>query len=377
MRNYGLIEESPERPNIKYVVFKAAEKNFESIFKWIAQEIEEKGRLTDRIILYCQSRKNVSELHSLFCCLLPKKSHAFFDMYHTNTEADVQRQIIDSFAQEDGEVRVLFATVAFGLDIDVRGLHTVILVGHPTELDALMQLSGRAGRDGTQSVTLVINYPGTGAGLKTSDGMKAFMKGDECRRLVIKYNFPSRSDSDTVIVKHNCCDICAQTCACDGSTCSAKPSYAEQQTHDTLLHGSSAASAEWQVVTVSESNLSNLKEHLQEYNKTLLSDSSSHLYTSEDLACGLSDFTITEIVNEFHIVMPFNEFFDRYALARKEIALKVWNIVKANICDLSVQSTDIGGLSELEDDTTSDISEEDAFADEYAEPQVVYSSESD
>ena len=81
MRNYGLIEESPERPNIKYVVFKAAEKIFESIFKWIAQEIEEKGCLTDIIILYCQSRKNVSELHSLFCCLLPKKSHAFFDMY--------------------------------------------------------------------------------------------------------------------------------------------------------------------------------------------------------------------------------------------------------------------------------------------------------
>ena len=159
-------------------------------------------------------------------------------------------------------------------------------------------------------MTLVINYPGAGAGLKTSDGMKAFMKGDECRRLVIKYNFPSRSDSDTVIVKHNCCDICAQTCACDGSTCSAKPSYAEQQTHDTLLHGSSTASAECQVVTVSESNLSKLKEHLQEYRykKTLLSDSSSHLYTSEDLACGLSDFTITEIVNECHIVMPFNKF---------------------------------------------------------------------
>ena len=112
-------------------------------------------------------------------------------MYHTNTEADIQRKIIDSFAQEDGEVRVLFATIAFGLGIDVRGLHTVILVGHPTEL------SGRAGRDGTHSVTLVINYPGAGAGLKTSDGMKAFMEGDECRRLVIKYNFPSRSDSDS------------------------------------------------------------------------------------------------------------------------------------------------------------------------------------
>ena len=72
----------------------------------------------------------------------------------------LQKKIINSFAQEDGEVRILFATIAFGLGIDVRGLHTIILVGHPTELDDLMQLSGRAGRDGTQSVAIVVNYPG-------------------------------------------------------------------------------------------------------------------------------------------------------------------------------------------------------------------------
>ncbi|XP_033638558.1 ATP-dependent DNA helicase RecQ-like [Asterias rubens] len=154
MRNYSLIEVSPERHNIKYVVFKTADKNFESVFKWIADEILEKGRSTERMILYCQSRKNVSELHSFFCSLLPKVLYAFFEMYHTNTEGDVQKKIINSFAQEDGEVRILFAT------IDVRGLHTVILVGHPTELDDLMQLSGRAGRDGTQSVAIVVNYPG-------------------------------------------------------------------------------------------------------------------------------------------------------------------------------------------------------------------------
>ena len=82
--------------------------------------------------------------------------------------------------------------------------------------------------------------------------------------------------------EHNCCDICAKTCTCDENTCSAEPSHAEQKIKDILLHG--LATAEWRVVTVEDSNVSELKESLQEYRETLLTDSSDHLYTSQDLA---------------------------------------------------------------------------------------------
>ena len=57
-------------------------------------------------------------------------------MYHTNTKV-VQRSIIDSFSKEDGEIRILFATIAFGMGIDVKGVHSVIILGHPTDLDDL------------------------------------------------------------------------------------------------------------------------------------------------------------------------------------------------------------------------------------------------
>ena len=76
---------------------------------------------------------------------------------------DVHIKIIDSFEKEDWEVRVLFATIAFGLGINVHGLYNVILVGHPTEFDDLhvgQLMSGRAGRD-------------------------AFMKGDEWSSITI------------------------------------------------------------------------------------------------------------------------------------------------------------------------------------------------
>ena len=199
------------------------------------------------------------------------------------------------------------------------------------------------------------------------------MKGEECRRQAINNNFPS-SGEEKVIVPHNCCDICARKCTCDEDTCSAKPSHAEQKIKDIVLHG--LAKPEWRVVTVEDSNVSELKENLHEYRDTLLTDSSEHLYTSEDLACGLSEMTLTEVVNECHIVFPFSDFCDRYSFARKDIALEVWNTVKLIIYDQSMPSTDdVAGL--FESDTYSDISEEDAFNGEYAEVEVNYTSESD
>ena len=46
-------------------------------------------------------------------------------------------------------------------------------------------------------------------------------------------------------------------------------------------------SAECQGVTVTDSKL-------QEYKETLLTNNSDHLYTSQDLACGLSDLTLLQ-----------------------------------------------------------------------------------
>ena len=82
--NYGLIEESPECSNIKYCMLLSRwlKPNFEGIFKWIAQEIEEKGlfctsvnpsRMSVNCALYFDVFFQRSHTHSLICIIPTQK----------------------------------------------------------------------------------------------------------------------------------------------------------------------------------------------------------------------------------------------------------------------------------------------------------------
>lgn len=52
-------------------------------------------------------------------------------MYHTNTEEDIEEKIIAGMGDPDGEVRVLIATIAFGMGVNVKGMHTAIMIERP------------------------------------------------------------------------------------------------------------------------------------------------------------------------------------------------------------------------------------------------------
>ena len=45
-------------------------------------------------------------------------------------------------------VRVVFATVAMGMGVDIPNIHQVIHIGPPCNVKAYFQKTGRAGRDG-------------------------------------------------------------------------------------------------------------------------------------------------------------------------------------------------------------------------------------
>ncbi len=80
------------------------------------------------------------ELFLLFKCHIPAERHHYFNMYPTNTDPEIQEQILKSFADPGGSVT--FATIAFWLGVDIKGLHNVIMFGAPTDIDDNVQLSG-------------------------------------------------------------------------------------------------------------------------------------------------------------------------------------------------------------------------------------------
>ncbi|CAB4004938.1 Werner syndrome ATP-dependent helicase, partial [Paramuricea clavata] len=84
-----------------------------------------------------------------------------FAMYHKKTHKLVKSTIEREFCEEDGIVRVVFCTIAFGMGVNVKGAHLVIHVGPSGDLDDYLQESGRIGRTGNQlNHAILLRYKG-------------------------------------------------------------------------------------------------------------------------------------------------------------------------------------------------------------------------
>lgn len=84
--------------------------------------------------------------------------------YHAGMGAAERSALQDRFMS--GEVRVMVATVAFGMGVDKADVRFVIHYNPPRSLEAYSQESGRAGRDGKPAVCLLLHTPGDRTSLK-------------------------------------------------------------------------------------------------------------------------------------------------------------------------------------------------------------------
>ncbi|XP_072033275.1 putative ATP-dependent DNA helicase Q1 [Amphiura filiformis] len=116
--------------------------------------------------------------------------------------------IHNSFSQEDGTVRVLFSTVAFGMGVDVKGLHTVVHFGSPEGTNDYLQETGRAGRQGEESVAVLMHHSKAFVIRKPSKVMKEYVANETlCRRKKQLQDFGG-TGSNKPSHTYTCCDVC-------------------------------------------------------------------------------------------------------------------------------------------------------------------------
>lgn len=143
-------------------------------------------------VIYVSTRSRVD---SLLQILLENDIEAV--AYHAGMEAADRKWVQENFIS--GKARVIVATNAFGLGIDKRDIRFVIHYDMPGTVEAYYQEAGRAGRDGKESVCLLL-YNSRDRHLH-----EFFIKGDNPPPEVILeiYDTLLNYDTDTVMVTYS------------------------------------------------------------------------------------------------------------------------------------------------------------------------------
>ena len=130
-----LISVSPDRPNIFYEV--RTRTDVESDFSDLMCTLQHEMINTPRVLIYCQSLNVCSDLFAHFLYCLGATSYypaaaaqlcenRLFGMYHSCTPQHNKEVILRSLQDPKGVVRVVFATVALGMGINLHDVNTIM-----------------------------------------------------------------------------------------------------------------------------------------------------------------------------------------------------------------------------------------------------------
>ena len=212
MKNTKVIQLSPDKENMRYIVEKASGE-IEQTFSWLLYDLNLFRGDTEKTVIFCCSIKECGEIYETF--LYNKSDHEqqrHFAMYHAKTPQRIKDLVLTSFLNPDGAIRLVIATSALGMGVNIPNIRRIVNYGVPKDMESYVQGVGRGGRDG-QDVMAIMYYKPYHL-CHIDKVMRSFVKSQEkCRRSCILEFFGEKIKNKTTIA-HKCCDICTRTCKC-------------------------------------------------------------------------------------------------------------------------------------------------------------------
>ena len=140
LRRCRTIVQSPDRPNIKLSVRKVSPSTSVSHLASVLDELKTKRNQCSRLLVYCQKISDCSDFYVEFMGELGDLAYwpddaphisdnRLVSMYHSGTPEYNKAVVLQSLQDQTGVCRVVFATSALGMGIDVKGLHILLSTG--------------------------------------------------------------------------------------------------------------------------------------------------------------------------------------------------------------------------------------------------------
>ena len=219
LQNPYTLTQTPSKPNIVYHI--GSFKTVPDTFKKFADRLRFERVAFPKTIIYCTSFSMCADIYLfLKYCLGPAflnpqdapdiPEFRLCDMFTSITENNHKSQILILFKSESN-LRVVIATMAFGMGIDCQNVRQIIHVGTPDDVCSYIQETGRAGRDGAISMATLLKSK---IYHQVDDDIKQYVtNSNKCRRdILFGYmdNY-THTDFDKMCL---CCDVCARSCVC-------------------------------------------------------------------------------------------------------------------------------------------------------------------
>ena len=294
-----IISMSTSRPNISYSVQHIKAGSNEPLH-WLVEQVLTMRRACPKVVVFFRNVRSLALAFRFFTKQLGENIFLGDDhwqnrcvaMFHRSTHQENKDFVFQEFQKETSTIRVLLATIAFGMGIDIPDIRTVVHFGSSRSVEAYSQETGRAGRDGLSSSAILMYHSQDLAQEHTSSEMSSYIKlKSACRRDFLDTHFaldvPSKSANPTgeASTPCRCCDICKADCGC--GNCAAEPWQGvttDQELENIVL----PEEEETEVMKC-------LRDNLEDYIQVLDIDSPPGMFRHSTL-CGLNKDVIELIV---------------------------------------------------------------------------------